>query len=109
MTGHHNHNHKFDIQKHPNFTDGQRALKQGEGILMYFQVMSAAMSLPIASMSSWINPHWPARISQMMIIVYWYLFSNHYTRECIHSGEVGCDHHAHSLVHTRTQDRKDWT
>ena len=23
----------------------------------------------------------------MMIIVYWYLFSNHYTRECIRTGE----------------------
>jgi hypothetical protein len=23
----------------------------------------------------------------MMMIVYWYLFSNHYTRECIHTGE----------------------
>jgi len=23
----------------------------------------------------------------MMIVVYWYLFSNHYTRECIHTGE----------------------
>jgi len=25
--------------------------------------------------------------SMMIIIVYWYLFSNHYTLECIHTGE----------------------
>ena len=25
--------------------------------------------------------------SKMMMIVYWYLFSNHYTRECIHTCE----------------------
>ena len=24
---------------------------------------------------------------QMIIIVYWYLYSNRYTRECIHTGE----------------------
>jgi len=23
----------------------------------------------------------------MIIVVYWYLFSNHYTLECIHTGE----------------------
>ena len=27
------------------------------------------------------------KVMMMMMIVYWYLFSNHYTRECIHTGE----------------------
>ena len=30
------------------------------------------------------HQHW---YTMMMMIVYWYLFSNHYTRECIHTGE----------------------
>jgi hypothetical protein len=24
---------------------------------------------------------------EVVMVVYWYLFSNHYTRECIHTGE----------------------
>ena len=33
------------------------------------------------------HAHDPRTLPTMMMIVYWYLFSNHYTRECIHTCE----------------------